>query len=105
MTGGKWTVNTPPETRSGREVNRDTRGNLRSFRENGRDQNCFTYLVADGSRRSPRITHFDRLKLYNGDKNPNWMKNYQNQDADDKQSTEATVSQDEQYDTGSENSD
>ena len=35
-----------------------------------------TYMIADGVRKHPQVVHFDRLKLYKGDKNPAWMKNY-----------------------------
>ena len=35
-----------------------------------------TYLMADGSKRPPRVVHFYRLKEYRGDKHPGWMNGY-----------------------------
>ncbi|TKJ32064.1 MAG: hypothetical protein CEE38_23710, partial [Planctomycetes bacterium B3_Pla] len=37
-----------------------------------------TYLVANGPRQPPKVVHFDRLKLYTGEKYPDWMNYYQN---------------------------
>ena len=69
-------------------------------------QSEVTYLVADGRRRKPRITHFYILKLYHGDKNPEWMEDFWlDKGGDDRQPSEATDSHDEQYDAGCENSD